>query len=91
LAFVSAAAAAAQQHEPSRHHPSAQGGDPESIGAGPTSRASGPTDYNPKAAPITTDDKGVTTTNPSGEVAGSDSMRRDQGNESYDAAQPERR
>jgi hypothetical protein len=90
LAFVSAAAAAAQQHEPSRHHPSAQGGDPESIGAGP-SRASGPTDYNPKAAPTTTDNKGVTTTNPSGEVAGSDSMRRDQGNESYDAAQPERR
>jgi hypothetical protein len=81
-----ATAAPAQQSTPTPQ-PSPQRHDPATVGAGPTSNAPGQTNYDPpKGAPVTTDDRGVTTTNsPSGGSTGG-GMRRDQGNESYDAA-----
>jgi hypothetical protein len=88
LMLVSAAASQAQQ--PSSHEPSSPRGDPATVGAGPTSSAPGQTNYDPpKGASVTTDDRGVTTTNSAGEDSKSKGVRPDRGNESYDAAAPD--
>jgi hypothetical protein len=88
LMLVSAAASQAQQ--PSSHEPSSPRGDPATVGAGPTSSAPGQTNYDPpKGASVTTDDRGVTTTNSAGEGSKSKGVRPDRGNESYDAAAPD--
>jgi hypothetical protein len=85
LTLVSATASRAQQHEPS-----SQRSDPATVGAGPTSTAPGQTNYDPpKGASVTTDDRGVTTTNSAGEDPKSKGVRPDRGNESYDAAAPD--
>jgi hypothetical protein len=73
----------AQQSGPTspQHH------DPATVGAGPTSSAPGQTNYDPpKGAPVTTDDRGVTTPSSTNDRSTSGAVRRDQGNESYDAA-----
>jgi len=81
-----ATAAAAQQSAPTPQ-PSPQRHDPATVGAGPTSGAPGQTNYDPpKGAPVTTDDRGVTTPSSPNDRATGGGMRRDQGNESYDAA-----
>jgi hypothetical protein len=83
LICACATASAAQQSE----QPSPQRHDPATVGAGPTSRAPGETHYDaPKGAPVTTDDRGVTTTNSPSDRSTGAGVRRDQGNESYDAA-----
>jgi hypothetical protein len=88
LALVSATAAQAQQ--PSSREPSSPRDDPATVGAGPTSSAPGQTNYDPpRGASVTTDDRGVTTTNPAGEDTKSKSVRPDRGNESYDAVAPD--
>jgi hypothetical protein len=90
LTLVSAAASQAQQGEPLSRQPTLQGGDPATVGAGPTSSAPGQTNYDPpKGASVTTDDRGVTTTNSAGEGSKSKGVRPDRGNESYDAAAPD--
>jgi hypothetical protein len=81
-----AIASAAEQNGPALQQSSPKRHDPATDGAGPTSRAPGETDYDaPKGAPVTTDDRGVTTTNSSSGGSTGDGVRRDQGNESYDA------
>lgn len=88
LTLVSATASRAQQ--PSSHEPSSQRSDPATVGAGPTSTAPGQTNYDPpKGASVTTDDRGVTTTNSAGEDPKSKGVRPDRGNESYDATSPD--
>jgi hypothetical protein len=88
MTLVSATSARAQQ--PSSHEPSSQRGDPATVGAGPTSSAPGQTNYDPpKGTSVTTDDRGVTTTNSGGEDQKSKGVRPDRGNESYDAAAPD--
>src|SRR5262245_51367300 len=88
LALVSVTAARAQQH--SSHEPSSRRGDPATVGAGPTSSAPGQTNYDPpKGASVTTDDRGVTTTNSAGEDSKSKGVRPDRGNESYDTVAPD--
>jgi hypothetical protein len=90
LTLVSAAASQAQQGEPLSRQPTLQGGDPATVGAGPTSSAPGQTNYDPpRGASVTTDDRGVTTTNSGGEDSKSKGVRPDRGNESYDAAAPD--
>jgi len=90
LALVSVTASQAQQSEPSPRQPLLQRGDPATVGAGPTSSAPGQTNYDPpKGASVTTDDRGVTTTNPAGEDPKSKGVRPDRGNESYDATTPD--
>jgi hypothetical protein len=86
LTLVSAAASQAQQSEPS----APPRGDPATVGAGPTSSAPGQTNYDPPkgGASVTTDDRGVTTTNSAGEDSKSKGVRPDRGNESYDAVAP---
>ena len=86
LTLVSAVASQAQQSEPS----APQRGDPATVGAGPTSSAPGQTNYDPpKGASVTTDDRGVTTRNSTGEDPKSKGVRPDRGNESYDATAPD--
>ena len=64
--------------------------DPPTVGAGPTSSAPGQTNYDPpKGASVTTDVRGVTTTNSTGENPNSKDVRPDRGNESYDAVAPD--
>jgi hypothetical protein len=88
LTLVSAAASQAQQ--PSSDEPASPRGDPATVGAGPTSSAPGQTNYDPpRGGSVTTDDRGVTTTNPAGEDSKSKGLRRDRGNESYDAVAPD--
>jgi hypothetical protein len=92
--FIAAAltllSAAASQAQPSSHEPSWPRGDPATVGAGPTSSAPGQTNYDPpKGASVTTDDRGVTTTNSAGEDPKRKGVRPDRGNESYDAAAPD--
>jgi hypothetical protein len=87
LVCASTTAAWAQQSGPSSQQPATPREDPATLGAGPTSTAPGQTNYDPpKGAPVTTDDRGVTTTNPPSQRSTSGGVRRDQGNESYDAA-----
>jgi hypothetical protein len=79
--------AQAQQSGPSSQQPATPRQDPATVGAGPTSSAPGQTNYDPpKGAPVTTDDRGVTTTNSPSQPSTGGGGRRDQGNESYDAA-----
>jgi hypothetical protein len=81
-----ATASSAQQSGPASQQPSPQRHDPATVGAGPTSGAPGQTNYDPpKGAPVTTDDRGVTTPSSRNDSTGG-GVRRDQGNESYDAA-----
>jgi hypothetical protein len=90
LALVSVTASQAQQSEPSPRQPLLQRGDPATVGAGPTSSAPGQTNYDPpKGASVTTDDRGVTTTNSAGGDSKSKGVRPDRGNESYDAVTPD--
>jgi hypothetical protein len=87
LICACATASAAQQSEPAPQQPLPQRHDPATVGAGPTSSAPGQTNYDaPKNAPVTTDDRGVTTTNSPSDHSTGAGVRRDQGNESYDAA-----
>ena len=86
LICASTTASWAQQSGPSSQQPAPRE-DPAAVGAGPTSTAPGQTNYDPpKGAPVTTDDRGVTTTNSPSQRSTSGGARRDQGNESYDAA-----
>lgn len=88
LTLVSVSAARAQQ--PSSHEPSSPRSDPATVGAGPTSSAPGQTNYDPpKGGSVTTDDRGVTTTNSTSQEPKSKSVRPDRGNESYDAVAPD--
>src|SRR5262245_6873928 len=88
LTLLSATAPQAQQ--PSSHQPSSPRDDPATVGAGPTSSAPGQTNYDPpKGASVTTDDRGVTTTNSADEDSKSKGVRPDRGNESYDATAPD--
>ena len=90
LTLVLAAASQAQHSEPSSRQPVLHGGDPATVGAGPTSSAPGQTDYDPPSGgSVTTDDRGVTTTNPAGGDSKSKGVRPDRGNESYDAVAPD--
>jgi hypothetical protein len=90
LTLVLAAASQAQHSEPSSRQPVLHGGDPATVGAGPTSSAPGQTNYDPpRGASVTTDDRGVTTTNSAGEDSKSRGVRPDRGNESYDAVAPD--
>jgi hypothetical protein len=84
------AASQAQQSEPTSRQPILQRGDPATVGAGPTSSAPGQTNYDPpRGASVTTDDRGVTTTNSAGEDSKSKGVRPDRGNESNDVAAPD--
>jgi hypothetical protein len=77
----------AQQSGASSQQPATPREDPPTVGAGPTSSAPGQTNYDPpKGAPVTTDDRGVTTTNSPSPHSTGGGGRRDQGNDSYDAA-----
>jgi hypothetical protein len=90
LTLVSVAASQAQQSDPSSRQPLLQRDDPATVGAGPTSSAPGQTNYDPpKGASVTTDDRGVTTTNSASEPPNSKGVRPDRGNESYDADAPD--
>jgi hypothetical protein len=87
LICASTTASWAQQSGPSSQQPATPREDPAAVGAGPTSTAPGQTNYDPpKGAPVTTDDRGVTTTNSPSQPSTGGGGRRDQGNESYDAA-----
>src|SRR5216117_3110536 len=77
----------AQQIGASSQQPATPRQDPATVGAGPTSSAPGQTNYDPpKGAPVTTDDRGVTTPSSTNDRSTGGAVRRDQGNESYDAA-----
>jgi|SRR5262245_31982701 hypothetical protein len=90
IAALTLVSAAASQAQPSSQEPSSPRGDPATVGAGPTSSAPGQTNYDPPkgGASVTTDDRGVTTTNSAGEDSKSKGVRPDRGNESYDAVAP---
>ena len=63
--------------------PALQRDDPATSGAGPTSRAPGQLDYDsPKDGFVTTDSRGVTTTNPKSDSPKTNDIPRDRGNES---------
>jgi hypothetical protein len=93
LMCASATVAMAQQSEPRSQQPPVQRDDPASVGAGPTSRSPGQPIYEaPKGGPVTTDDRGVTTTPNSGSSGrSSNEAPRDQGNESSDVIAPDRK
>jgi hypothetical protein len=66
--------------------PPSQRDDPATSGAGPTSRAPGQYNYDsPKDGSVTTDSRGVTTTNSKAESSKTDDVPLDRGNESMDA------
>jgi hypothetical protein len=92
LVCASATVAMAQQSERRSQQPPVQRDDPASVGAGPTSRSPGQPIYEaPKGAPVTTDDRGVTTTSPGSSGRSSNEAPRDQGNESSDVIAPDRK
>jgi hypothetical protein len=89
---TAATASPAQQSEPALRQPSQHSGDPATVGAGPTSRSPGETNYEaPKGAPVTTDDKGVTTTNSGGVSRSGNAAPLDQGNDSFDTVAPDKK
>ena len=92
LLCTAATASPAQQGGPAPRQPSQHSGDPATVGAGPTSRSPGETNYEtPKGAPVTTDDKGVTTTNSGGVSGSSNAAPLDQGNDSFDTLAPDKK
>ena len=93
LMCASATVAMAQQVEPRSQQPPVQRDDPASVGAGPTSRSPCQPIYEaPKGGPVTTDDRGVTTTPNSGDTGRrSNDAPRDQGNESSDVIAPDKK
>jgi hypothetical protein len=80
-------AAWAQQSTPQQ--PPSQRDDPTTSGAGPTSGAPGQLNYDPpKGGSVTTDSKGVTTTQPKSDPPRTNSAPADFGNDSVGTTPP---
>jgi hypothetical protein len=84
LLWGSASMSWAQQS--TSQQPPLQRHDPATSGAGPTSGAPGQLNYDPpKDGSVTTDSRGVATTNPKSDNPKTDDVQRDPGNESVGA------
>ena len=85
-ALLWGAASMAWAQQSTSPQPPVQRHDPATSGAGPTSRAPGELNYDPpKDGSVTTDSRGVTTTNPKVDNPKTDDVPRDRGNESVGA------
>jgi hypothetical protein len=87
LCATSWTTACAQQSAPQQ--PPSQRDDPATSGAGPTSSAPGQLNYDPpKGGSVTTDSKGVTTTQPKSDAPTTNDAPADFGNDSVGTARP---